>query len=176
MILPKVQIKKILYATDLSEGAIHAFAYAVNLANMYDATITILHVLFEDQAVDSIASFYIGEEDLIKIRKQVYEDARQTLIGKKRENVAIEEILQKFSENAMAANDDQSFVTDEIIVKSGKPEDHILGQADERNCDIIVMGRHGHGKLADAVMGSTARRVLRQSQKPIVIVPIPDRK
>lgn len=176
MILPKVQIKKILYATDLSEGAIHAFAYAVNLASMYDATITILHVLFEDQAVDSVASFYIGEADLNKIKKQLYEDARQTLIGKKRENVAIEEILQKFSENAMAANDDQSFVTDEIIVKSGKPEDLILGQADERNCDIIVMGRHGHGKLADAVMGSTARRVLRRSQKPIFIVPIPDRK
>lgn len=39
MILPKVQIKKILYATDLSEGAIHAFAYAVNLASMYDATL-----------------------------------------------------------------------------------------------------------------------------------------
>ena len=176
MILPKVKIKKILYTTDLSEGAVHAFAYAVNLANMYDASITILHVIFEDQAVDSIASFYIGEEDLVKIKKQLYEDARQTLIGKKRENVTIEEILQKFSENVMAANDDQSFVTDEIIVKRGKPEDHILGQADERNCDIIVMGRHGHGKLADAVMGSTVRKVLRRSQKPIFIVPIPDGK
>jgi nucleotide-binding universal stress UspA family protein len=174
MILPKVQIKKVLYATDLSEGAIHAFAYAVNLANMYDATLTILHVIFEDQAVDSIASFYIGEADLGKIKNQFYEDARQTLIGKKRENVAIEEILQKFSENAMAANDDQPFVTDEIIVKSGNPEDHILEQADERNCDIIVMGRHGHGKLADAIMGSTARSVLRRSQKPIFIVPISD--
>ena len=47
MNLPNIQIKKILYATDLSETAVHSFAYAVSLANMYDAGITILHVLAE---------------------------------------------------------------------------------------------------------------------------------
>ena len=45
MELPNIQIKKILYATDLSENAVHAFAYAVSLANLYGAGITILHVL-----------------------------------------------------------------------------------------------------------------------------------
>jgi hypothetical protein len=49
MKLPKVDIKKILYATDLSEGAKYAFAYAVSLANTYHASITILHVLFDDR-------------------------------------------------------------------------------------------------------------------------------
>jgi nucleotide-binding universal stress UspA family protein len=47
MILPKVDIKRILYATDLSENARHAFAYAVSLANLYGASITLLHVLSE---------------------------------------------------------------------------------------------------------------------------------
>jgi nucleotide-binding universal stress UspA family protein len=42
MILPKVDIKRILYATDLSESARHAFAYAVSLANLYGASITLL--------------------------------------------------------------------------------------------------------------------------------------
>ena len=44
MKLPDVQIKKILYATDLSESAVHAFAYAASLADKYGAGITILHV------------------------------------------------------------------------------------------------------------------------------------
>jgi len=43
MIVP--QIKKILYATDLSENARYAFAYAASLANQYGAGVTILHVL-----------------------------------------------------------------------------------------------------------------------------------
>ena len=34
MDIPKVEVKKILYATDLSENARHAFAYAVSLANL----------------------------------------------------------------------------------------------------------------------------------------------
>ena len=33
MKLPNIQIKKILYATDLSETAAHAFSYAVSLAH-----------------------------------------------------------------------------------------------------------------------------------------------
>ncbi len=47
MKLPDIQIKKILYATDLSKSAVHTFSYAVSLANMYGAGITILHVLAE---------------------------------------------------------------------------------------------------------------------------------
>ena len=34
MILPKVEVNKILYATDLSENARYAFAYAVSLADL----------------------------------------------------------------------------------------------------------------------------------------------
>jgi hypothetical protein len=38
-------IKKILYTTDLSETSNFAFSYAAGLANRYDASIVILHVL-----------------------------------------------------------------------------------------------------------------------------------
>ena len=33
--LPEIQIRRILYPTDLSDGARQAFAYAVNLANLF---------------------------------------------------------------------------------------------------------------------------------------------
>jgi len=174
MKLPKVKINKILYTTDLSEGARYAFAYAVSLANTYRASITILHVLFEDRNIDSIASFYVGREDWLKIKQRTYDEARDALIGKKRDNVAIRDVLQTFSEKAQTQDEASSFITDEIVVKNGIPEDIILEQADERNCDIIVMGSHGHGVLTGAVIGSTARRVLRQSHKPVFVVPLPD--
>jgi nucleotide-binding universal stress UspA family protein len=41
------EIKKILYATDLSENARYAFGYAASIANRFGARITILHVLEE---------------------------------------------------------------------------------------------------------------------------------
>ncbi len=45
MELPKVKVKKILYATDLSESALFAFAYALDLATLYGAKLSLLHVL-----------------------------------------------------------------------------------------------------------------------------------
>jgi len=174
MILPKVEIKKILYTTDLSESAFHAFAYAVNLANTYNAGITILHVLFEDPDIESKISPYIGEDQWQQIKKSHYKEAREALIGKKRDNVAIREILQSFSEKVKANMDEQAFVTDEIIVERGNPVEKILKVAQERNCDLIVMGSHGHGAIEDALIGSTARRVLRRSRKPVLVVRLPD--
>jgi len=173
MILPKVKIRKILYATDLSESARHAFAYAVSLANAYGASTTILHVLFNVPNVDSIAALYIGHEEWNKIKQRTVDDARQALIGKKRENVAIQEILTRFSETASTAAESPATLTDEIIIKKGNPEEHILQQAEERNCDIIVMGSHGHGAIAEAVIGNTARKVLRRSKIPVLAVRLP---
>ena len=97
MKLPEVEIKKILYATDLSKGARYAFAYAISLARTYNASITILHVLFEDRNLDSVVALYIGRQEWLKIKQRTYDEAREALIGKKRENIAIEEVLYKFS-------------------------------------------------------------------------------
>lgn len=38
-------IKHILYATDLSQGAYQALGYAVGLANICEASLTIIHVI-----------------------------------------------------------------------------------------------------------------------------------
>ena len=39
------QIKRILYATDLSDNSAYVFRYAINSAKKHDAGIIILHVL-----------------------------------------------------------------------------------------------------------------------------------
>ena len=170
MILPDVEIKKILYTTDLSESALHAFAYAVSLANKYDAGITILHVLLEDPDIESKVGPYISDKDWEEIKKRHYQEAREALIGKKRDNVAIREVLESFSEQVKVEADSQTFATDEIIVERGIPVDKILEVADNRNCDLIVMGSHGHGVIEEALIGSTARRVVRRSTKPVFVI------
>ena len=174
MILPNVNIRKILYTTDLSETALHAFAYALSLANLYKASITILHVMFEDPNIESKVSPYIGDEQWEEIKSRHYQEAREVLIGKKRDNVAIQEVLHSFSENVKAGSSGPDFATDEIIVERGDPVQQILKVADERNCDLIVMGSHGHGALEEALIGSTAKKVIRRSKKPVLVVRLPD--
>jgi len=60
------------------------------------------------------------------------------------------------------------FVANDIFVRVGYPVEEILKLA--RRHDLVVMGSHGRGILADAVLGSTSRRVLRRCEKPVLIV------
>lgn len=175
MQIPKIEVKKILYATDLSENARYAFAYAVSLADLYNASITFIHVLPEvSSRLDQSVIGYISEERWEEIKSQNFEEAREAIIGKRRDHLAIRDALHQFSEDAKEGRDGEGFVTDDIIVVRGNPVEEILKYTEEKNCDLIVMGTHGHGTLADALMGSTARRVLRRSRKPVLVVRLPE--
>jgi nucleotide-binding universal stress UspA family protein len=167
---PNIQIKKILYATDLSENAVHAFAYAVSLANQYGAGITILHVLAEFPGEEFITNM-INTDTWEEIKGRHYSDAREQLIGKKRGSVALKEVLEAFSETA--TDQEQIFVTDEVLIKNGVPAEVIVETARERNCDLIVVGTHGHSTLKDVLVGSTARWVLKNSPIPVLVIRLP---
>ena len=172
MELSNIQFKKILYATDLSENAVYAFSYAVSLANMYGAGITILHVLAEIPGEEFILNM-ISSDTWKDIKERHYSEAREALIGKKRDRIAIKEILQAFSEEAGADAEDQTFVTDEVLIKTGAPAEVIVQTAQESNCDLIVMGTRGQGVIADVLIGSTAKWVVRQSLIPVMVIRLP---
>ena len=175
MIPPKVDVKKILYATDLSENARYAFAYAVSLADLYNAAITIIHVLPEvPELLDQSVIGYISAERWEEIKSQQMDEAKEALIGKRREHLAIKEALHQFSEDVKQQQEGADFTTDEIVVERGNPVEEIIKNAEERNCDLIVMGTHGQGTLADVMLGSTAQRVIRRSKIPVLVVRLPE--
>ncbi|MBL7173197.1 MAG: universal stress protein [Desulfobacteraceae bacterium] len=160
------EIKKILYTTDLSENARYAFGYAAALANRFGAGITIFHVLEDTSSFrDSMVINIIGEEK--------WKDLVRTNEAKLLET--IKQRLEKFCEDVSAELPSCPFITDDIIVKTGNPVEKILIQAKESNCDLVVMGTHGHGTLTDAVIGSTSRRVLRRCKKPVLVIRLPER-
>ena len=52
----------------------------------------------------------------------------------------------------------------------GHPAEEIVRKAAEENVDLIVMGSHGHGALANIVLGSVATRVLATCASPVLLV------
>ncbi|MGZ9129994.1 MAG: universal stress protein [Candidatus Binatia bacterium] len=56
------------------------------------------------------------------------------------------------------------------VVHPGPPGEVICWLAENRQCDLIVMGTHGRTGLAHLLLGSVAEYVLRHARCPVVIV------
>ncbi|MBW1997006.1 MAG: universal stress protein [Deltaproteobacteria bacterium] len=157
------EIKRVLYATDLSENSALAFRYAIELAERHDGEIVILHVLEElPPNTKALVSLYLGEENL-----------RKALDQKSRIQEEIRKRLQSFCDREVKGDPTCTTKVSEIAVTEGYPADEILKKADELNCDVIVMGTHGKGIISHTFLGSVAQRVLRRVRKPVFIIPIP---
>jgi nucleotide-binding universal stress UspA family protein len=59
----------------------------------------------------------------------------------------------------------------EAALQVGTPVSLILERARKIKADYIVMGSHGHGKLYDLLVGSTASGVLKKTRCGVVILP-----
>ena len=61
-------------------------------------------------------------------------------------------------------------VATEPHLVTGHAAEQILGQAEQANADLIVVGDHAPGRL-ERVLGTTADRVLRHADRSVVLVP-----
>jgi len=154
------RIRKVLYATDLSENSAYAFRYAINTAEKHNAKIVILHVI--DELSPNIR---IALDTIMTDRKR--ESLRKQAIE------VIEARLRVICEKELAGRPECMDMIDSVMVLEGYPAEEILKQADRLNCDVIIMGTHGKGWATHAFLGSVAERVLRRTRKPVFIIPLP---
>lgn len=154
-------IRKILYATDLSNNSVSAFPLAVDLAKSHDATIVILHAI---EPLPSITRMH-GDR---KTEKEYYD--KETEMTRQAIKARIDRMCQKLEESI----DFQcASLVSKVLTPVGNPVEEILVNADEEECDIIVMGTHGKGFLKNTFLGSVSRLVLYKTRKPVVVVPLP---
>ncbi|MCX8118970.1 MAG: universal stress protein [Desulfobacterota bacterium] len=155
------EIKKILYATDLSKNSSYAFLYALDLAKKYRANIIILH------AVEPIPEFALSYVAMVgESREKRHEELVEKIKGS----------LQNFCKKAEAEIGAPCLdLISKVLVPVGYPPNEILNVAEEENCDLIVMGSHGKGFLAHTFLGSVSSAVLNRTKKPVFIVPLPEK-
>lgn len=58
----------------------------------------------------------------------------------------------------------------ERVLHAGDAGEVICWLAQDRHCDLIVMGTHGHSGLAHLLFGSVAEYVLRHARCPVVTI------
>jgi nucleotide-binding universal stress UspA family protein len=134
----------ILVPYDFSEIAANALGHAVKIAEIYKNQITLLHIV-EDGFFESIFGGNAMKEGLLR--------------------EAIESKLDKIIQEIKAKND----VVINKKVLEGRVYKTIVKEANEQKYDSIIMGSNGAAGV-EQIIGSTASRVIRHSEQPVVVV------
>jgi len=59
------------------------------------------------------------------------------------------------------------------LVRGNDPHEDVLREAADVDADELVVGIRQRRPAADMILGSTAQRILRRSDRPVVAVPLP---
>ena len=135
--------REILVAVDGSRESMRALAHAAALAREEHARLTLVTVV----APVSVAPV-------------------PTLTSVAGIRGAYGEILARARD---AVPDDVGVTT---VLLEGNPAREIVGLTRTGRYDLVVMGTHGRGRLAGALLGSVSRGVLHCAQTPVLLIPV----
>jgi nucleotide-binding universal stress UspA family protein len=142
--------KKILVPVDFSPGSERAIEKAAELANMMQASIELMHVYqlpvfaLPDSSI-TVSPTYIAD----------LTDRAQQALNKYRDELST-----------------RGLPTDTKLIE-GMPAQAIVDHASEISAEMIVMGTHGHNGFKRFLLGSTAERVVRMANVPVLSVHLP---
>jgi nucleotide-binding universal stress UspA family protein len=161
------EIKRILYATDLTKNSAYAFCYAADVAKRYNARIVILHSIERIRHMYGDGAPFQLEEMLKKAKKQEQE-------------MDFEEIKKDLHDFCKRVENQVGLpcveLVSKILLPLGHPVEEILKATDEESCDAIVLGTHGKRFLRQTFLGSVASSVLQRTRKPVFIIPLHSEK
>jgi nucleotide-binding universal stress UspA family protein len=143
-------IRTILHPTDFSGHSEYAFRLASSLARDYGARLIVLHVFERPLFIHGGVMTAPPEPPPTEEERQAI---RKELLGIKPPDAG---------------------VCTEHLLEEGDPATGIMQVAQERACDLIVMGSHGRTGLGRLVMGSVAEQVVRKAPCPVLTVKLPE--
>ena len=157
-----IDIKTILYATDLGDHMRPVFRRAIHLARIHKARIIMLHVMEPLTGTgQAVVDAYLSS----KKREQMQHDGMKKVLDTMRAR------LDQFCKDELGQSPDDSPLVSDVVVHSGRAGDEIPRQAADKEADMIVMGTCSHGLLGRGLLGSTAGRVVQTSRVPVLVVP-----
>jgi nucleotide-binding universal stress UspA family protein len=138
----------VLLPTDGSDGAAEALEHAIGAATAYDADLHIISI------VDRRVVLAADTDEKETVRTELSDDATE----------AVEDL------SARAAESDIEPTT---ATTEGVPHREILRYAEDNDIDLLVLGTHGRtGREKRLHLGSTTERVVKESERPVVVVNI----
>jgi nucleotide-binding universal stress UspA family protein len=142
-------ISRILVPVDFSEHSMRALDCARTLAEKFAASLHVLTVVPDPFVLPDPGPLYVP------LPEGYGEGLRQDAESHVRGLLTQADRMKRRAEAAVAFGD---------------PYREILNYVERGSMDLIVMGTHGRGGVAHALMGSVAERVVRSAPCPVLTV------
>lgn len=143
---PPVRLKRIVVPVDFSEVSVQALPYAAAFAQEFDAEIILLHVWEPRFLPPDVGSLPPSVDDR--------EDDELTV-----------KYLKHLRHEALDKN-----LRVRTLMRNGVPFQQITRVATSLDADLIILTTHGHTGLKHVFLGSTAERVVRDADCPVLVV------
>jgi nucleotide-binding universal stress UspA family protein len=141
--------KHILVPTDFGEPSQRALDLAVDLAQQYQASLTVIHT-YEIPTYVYTDMTYVPSDLLLPMEKI----ARQEL----------DRLLTALRTRVPEATG---------LLRMGVPWQQVLSAIEETHADLVVMGTHGRRGVSHLLLGSVVEKVVRMSPVPVLTVQAP---
>jgi nucleotide-binding universal stress UspA family protein len=143
----------ILVAVDGSAAAAQALALADRIAG--NARLSVMTVVPDYTTADFARAVFLNQPDVHELRDALTREGHRLL------------------DSLLAARSPTARPVHPLVAVSDDAAREIVEAADREGCDLIVMGSRGRGRVASALLGSQAQRVLATAQVPVLVVPPP---
>lgn len=144
---PSLKLGRILVPIDFSELSKGALPWAISFARSFDADIVLFNVT-EKYPID----YLLGPELMNHAITPLMLEA--------------DAALQRMAENIRS----KTGVKVTVVVRDGTPHKEICQAAQDLHADLVVLTTHGYTGLKHVWLGSTAERVVRNAQCPVLAV------
>jgi len=147
--LEKGAIRRLLVAIDNSKFASAVVEEAVKLATRLGSDVTILSVI-------NVSSLFATEEEVDSAN--IEEQERKSLF-------LHQSLIEKHFNHLT--------ILIESKILHGDPAEKICEYAETMETDLVLVGTHGKGALATAVLGSVSRKVADNCKRSVVVIKKP---
>ncbi|MFD0793185.1 universal stress protein [Mucilaginibacter litoreus] len=153
-----MKISKILIGIDDSKYAEYAASYGFDLAKTFNAHVGLVHIVepavVPDGGTDNLMGMPMPAAD--------YNEVMMMDIQKDQGENVIERTIKKYAGGLQVTH----------FNEYGSTADGILNCSKEFMADLIVIGTHSRSGIDRLLMGSVAETIVRNSQIPVLVVPL----
>jgi len=142
-----MRARNILWPTDFSDTASHALRYAIEMANLYQVGMRILHVVDQPSGNENYMILAITPEELAKNMEEAAASKMHELLDLLDTNLKIE-----------------------TVIRHGDAVDQILAEVNSGDIGMVVIASHGRTGLSHFLHESVAETIANKAVCPVLVV------